>query len=221
MTAEEFPSTTTTAPSRKNLRAPSVFAPSSRQQDRLLAILGDEQLVGKVLVAAMSFGTPIGAPRQAPDHNLIANIRALRRILSRLDELTRNPEPAWRALVDQVTASTPQSPAASFVQALEAGALPSLIAATDKLTETARRQRGRPADPVEREQLMIMMRELASIAQTAGLRITRLSPRFLEIVEIVFDLTYVVNTSPASAVQYLVSERAAAARQGRRRISFG
>lgn len=65
---------------------------------------------------------------------------------------------------------------------------------------------------------MKLVRDIARIAETRGLHVARLAPGFTELLEIVFDLTYITGISVDTAIRDLLDEQSAQARQGVRRI---
>lgn len=221
MSAATTPDSTLPSPSQQQQRVPSLFSPSQQQLSRLRKLLRlDEAALGQVLAAAMAFGLPIGPPRPAPGRQLAQQARSLHRLAESLADLVQEDAPAWQALLEQCASQPPSAPLSALVRTMSPGALAELSASASALASAQPRGRGRPADPAERERMLVLMRELARIAEGAGMTVGRLAPAFSELVAIVFDLAYVTRTSPDSAIRYLLDERSAAARQGGRRITF-
>ena len=212
-TAPDIPS-----PSRTRQRIPSLFAPSEHQQTRLLALLNNPAAVDQVLAAALAHGLPIGSPKpSAHARQLAPQARSLQRALRTLDDQIRAHTPAWQALREHAASTADSAPLARLLDALDSPALAALIEHAGHLTNTSPGQRGRPAD-TGREARMQLMRTLATIAEDSGLHVGRLAANFYELVEIVFDLTYITGVTPDTAVRDLLDERATLARRGRRQI---
>ncbi len=212
------PASSSISPARTNHRTPSLFAPSEQQLTRLMALLGEDHAVNELLTTALAYGLPIGQPKPSIQTRQIArDTRALARALTALHALIEADSPAWQALQQDAAEKAPDSPVAALVVALNTSALPDLIERANQLSAVTPVQRGRPAD-AEREQRMQLVREIARIAEACGLHIARLAPGFTELLEIVFDLTYITGISVDTAIRDLLDERSAQARQGIRRI---
>lgn len=183
-----------------------------------MALLGEDGAVNQLLATALAYGLPIGPPKPGiQTRQLAKDARSLARTLSALSALIEADSPAWQALQQEAGDNSPNSPARALVAALSTSALPDLIERTEQLAAATPTQRGRPAD-TEREQRMQLVRDIARIAEARGLHVARLAPGFTELLEIVFDLTYITGISVDTAIRDLLDERSAQARQGVRRI---
>ena len=194
--------------SLRRQRAPGLIVPSTAQRERLMALLGSDRAVGRVLVAAASFGVPVGPekPEPLPRGQLAKGLHELHHQLAQLSAATQTRGGSWDAIRGHVTQASPDLLA--LVDVLESAGLAYLASLAREVADSTVVRRGRRSD-AERPQLVRLMRMLFSICASTGMRTSRKSAPFREIVGIAFDLAQVEHVSADRAIRIYQEARAA------------